>query len=118
MIIKKAVITVPFHLTIFRQNQMVKIAKNAGLEEIDVIKESEAAGIAYGYYRQKKDDENILLFDIGGGTCGVSILKLNKNNEMKLLGTGGKGHAGGENFEEQLREFIKKKLSKTINLKI
>ena len=108
--INKAVITVPFHLDEFRQKQMVKIAKEAGLEEIDVIKESEAAGIAYGYYRQNKIDENILLFDIGGGTCGVSVLKLKRNNEMMLLGTDGKGHAGGENFEHELREFIKDKI--------
>ena len=111
VIIKKAVITVPFHLDEFRQNQMLKIANNAGLEQIDVIKESEAAGIAYGYYRQNKIDENILLFDIGGGTCGVSVLSLKKNNnEIKLLGTDGKGHAGGENFEEKLRDFIKDKI--------
>ena len=110
VIIKKAVITVPFHLTEFRQNQMLKIANAARLEEIDVIKESEAAGIAYGYYRQNKIDENILLFDIGGGTCGVSVLSLKKNNEIKLLGTDGKGHAGGENFEEKLRDFIKDKI--------
>ena len=110
MTIKKAVITVPFHLTEFRRNQMRKIAENAGLVLLDVIIESDAAGIAYGYYRQKKIDENILLFDIGGGTCGVSVLGLKKNNdEMKLLGRGGKGHAGGENFEEQLRDYIKKK---------
>ena len=108
--IKKAVITVPFHLTEFRRNQMRKIAENAGLVLLDVIIESDAAGIAYGYYRQKKIDENILLFDIGGGTCGVSVLILTKNNEMILLGRGGKGHAGGENFEEQLRDYIKKKI--------
>ncbi len=108
--INKAIITVPFHLDEFRQKQMLKIANDAGLKEIELLKESEAAGIAYGYYRQKKIDENILLFDIGGGTCGVSVLKLKKNNEMILLGTDGKGHAGGENFEEKLREFIKEKI--------
>ena len=89
---------------------MIKIANNAGFEQIDLIKESEASGIAYGYYRQNKIDENILLFDIGGGTCGVSVLKLKKNNEMTILGTDGKGHAGGENFEEKLRDFIKDKI--------
>ena len=54
----------------------------------------------------------ILLFDIGGGTCGVSVLKLKKNNEMTILGTDGKGHAGGENFEEKLRDFIKVEIKK------
>ena len=117
VIIKKAVITVPFHLTEYRQNQMLKIANAARLEEIDVIKESEAAGIAYGYYRQNKIDENILLFDIGGGTCGVSVLSLKKNNEIKLLGTDGKGHAGGENFEEKLRDFIKLKIKEKTDFK-
>ena len=107
VIIKKAVITVPFHLTEFRQKQMIKIANNAGLEQIELIKESEATGIAYGYYRQNKIDENILNFDIGGGTCRTSVLNLKKNNDITLLGTGGKIHAGRENFEEKLRKFIK-----------
>ena len=110
VIINKTVITVPFHLTLFRQNQMIKIAKNAGFEQIDVIKESEVAGIAYGYYRKNKIDENILLFDIGGGTCRTSILSLKSNDEITLLGTDGKGHAGRENFEEKLREFIQFKI--------
>ena len=117
VIIKNAVITVPFHLDEFRRNQMKKIAEGAGLELLDVIIESDAAGIAYGYYRQKKEDEKILLFDIGGGTCGVSVLGLNKNNEMELLGRGGKGHAGGENFEEQLRDYIKKKIKEKSEFK-
>ena len=115
--IKNAVITVPFHLDEHRRNQMRKIAEGAGLVLLDVIIESDAAGIAYGYYRQKKDDENILLFDIGGGTCGVSVLGLKANNEMKLLGRGGKGHAGGENFEEQLRDYIKKKIKEKSEFK-
>ena len=106
MIIKNAVITVPFHLTEHRRNQMRKIAEDAGLTLLDVIKESDAAGIAYGYYRKNKIDETILLFDIGGGTCRVSVLDLKKNNEIKLLGVDGKGHAGGENFEERLRDYI------------
>ena len=109
--IKKAVITVPFHFTEDREKAMKTIAENAGFKQIDVLIESDAAGIAYGYYREHKIDENILLFDIGGGTCGVSVLGLKKNNaEIKLLGRGGKGHAGGENFEEQLRDYIKKKI--------
>ena len=110
--IKNAVITVPFHLTEFRRNQMRKIAEAAGLTLLDVIKESDAAGIAYGYYRKNKIDETILLFDIGGGTCGVSVLDLKKNNEIKLLGVDGKGHAGGENFEERLRDYIKGEIKK------
>ena len=117
VIIKKTVITVPFHFTEFRRNQMKKIAENAGLELLDVIIESDAAAIAYGYYRQKKIDENILLFDIGGGTCRTCVMTLKKNNEMKLLGRGGKGHAGRENFEEQLREFIKKKIKEKSEFK-
>ncbi len=110
MKINKAVITVPYHLTEFRQKQMIKIAYNVGFEQIDLIQESEAAGIAYAYYRQKRIDENILLFDIGGGNCGVSILSLKSNDEIIVLGTDGKGHAGGEDFEEKLREFIKVKI--------
>ena len=117
--IKKAVITVPFHFfPDDRQKEMENIAKKAGFEEIYIIKEPEAAGIAYGYYRQNKIDENILLFDIGGGTCGVSVLSLKKNNnEIKLLGTDGKGHAGGENFEEKLRDFIKLKIKEKTDFK-
>ena len=76
--IKEAVITVPYYLTEFRRNQMRKIAEEAGLTLLDVIIESHAAGIAYGYFRRNKIDETILLFDIGGGTCGVSVLDLKK----------------------------------------
>ncbi len=71
--IKNAVITVPTHFKDDRINAVKEAFKKANLNVVNVIKEPEAIGIAYGYSHKKEHLRTILIIDIGGGTFGMSI---------------------------------------------
>ena len=101
--IKKAVITVPAYFT-DSQRQATKLAgKLAGLEVLRIINEPTAASMAYGF--DKDVDENILVFDLGGGTFDVSLLTLS-NGIYEVRATAGDPHLGGEDFDLLLSEYI------------
>ena len=68
-----------------------------------MINEPTAAAIAYGYIHKSKEERNVLVFDLGGGTFDVSILKI-KDNEFTVLASCGDAHLGGEDFNELLVE--------------
>ncbi|KAL5981505.1 Luminal-binding protein 5 [Asimina triloba] len=125
--IKDAVVTVPgtkkkttLQLAYFNdaQRQATKDAAIiAGLNVARLINEPTAAAIAFGL--DKKDGvENILVFDLGGGTFDVSILSIG-DGAFEVLATNGDTHLGGEDFDQRLMEYfiklIKKKHGKDIS---
>ena len=108
--INKAVITVPAHFNIFQRQSTKKAAELAGLDVIQMINEPTAAAIAYAEtINTDKKEKKVLIFDIGGGTFDVSILKI-KNNEYYVLSSCGESHLGGEDFNNRLEEYIIKKI--------
>ena len=108
--INKAVITVPAHFNNFQREATVKAAELAGIEVIKIINEPTAAAIAYAEtINTDKKEKKVLIFDIGGGTFDVSILKI-KNNEYYVLSSCGESHLGGEDFNNRLEEYIIKKI--------
>jgi molecular chaperone DnaK len=110
--INKAVITVPTHYDNFRINTVKEAFKKANVNVVNVIKEPEAIGIAYGYFFKKEKQTTILTIDIGGGTFGMSILQL-QGDTHKIIGSEGSGHLGGDDFEKALRDYIITEMEKS-----
>ena len=102
--IKKAVITVPAYFN-NSQREATKLAgEKAGLEILRIINEPTAAAIAYGDSIKKDKERKVLIFDLGGGTFDVSVLKI-KGNEYFVLASYGDDHLGGEDFNEFLVNY-------------
>merc|ERR1712113_468666 len=75
----------------------------AGLEVLRIINEPTAASLAYGL--DKKDNETILVFDLGGGTFDVSILEVG-DGVFEVLATSGDTHLGGDDFDEKIVQWL------------
>jgi L1 cell adhesion molecule like protein len=100
--ISKAVVTVPAYFN-NAQREATKIAGQIiGLDIIRIINEPTAAAIAYGL--DKKDERNILVYDLGGGTLDVSILTI-EDGMLEVKSTSGDTHLGGEDFDQKLKDY-------------
>lgn len=104
--VKYAVVTVPAYFN-DQQRQATKDAgKIAGLEVLRIVNEPTAASMAYGLY--KKKEENVMVFDLGGGTFDVSLLTID-SGVFEVIATSGDTHLGGEDFDLRIVEhFVKK----------
>ena len=102
--IKKAVITVPAHFNNLQREETIEAAKKAGLEVYKIINEPTAAAIAYGYENPNVNERLVLIFDLGGGTFDVSIVKI-KDNEYTVLASEGEEHLGGEDITQRLTDY-------------
>ncbi|PON39494.1 Heat shock protein 70 family [Parasponia andersonii] len=115
--IKDAVITVPAYFNDAQRQATKDAGTIAGLNVTRIINEPTAAAFAYGLDK-KGGEENILVFDLGGGTFDVSILTID-NGVFEVLATSGDTHLGGEDFDHRLMEYfiklIKKKYNKDIS---
>ena len=115
--IKNAIISVPAYFN-SSQKEATKISGEiAGLNILKLIDEPTAAAIAYGFNNKFNEVKNILVFDLGGGTFDVSILKMEKNN-FNVLSINGDSHLGGEDFDQKLIDFCIEKFEKENNVLI
>ena len=101
--VTNAVITVPAYFNDAQRQATKDAGQIAGLEVARIINEPTAAALAYGL--EKKKDEKICVFDLGGGTFDVSILEVS-NELVEVLSTSGDTHLGGDDFDEELINFI------------
>ncbi len=101
--VNKAVITVPAYFNDAQRQATKDAGQIAGLEVSRIINEPTAAALAYGL--EKKKDEKICVFDLGGGTFDVSILEVS-NELVEVLSTNGDTHLGGDDFDEEVIHFI------------
>ena len=101
--VNKAVITVPAYFNDAQRQATKDAGQIAGLEVARIINEPTAAALAYGL--EKKREEKICVFDLGGGTFDVSILEV-ENELIEVLSTNGDTHLGGDDFDETLIGFI------------
>jgi len=101
--IRKAVITVPAYFNDSQRQATKDAGTIAGLEVLRIINEPTAASLAYGL--QKKTQGLIAVYDLGGGTFDISILKL-KNGIFEVLATNGNTHLGGDDFDRRVADFI------------
>src|SRR5947207_15310009 len=101
--VNKAVITVPAYFNDAQRQATKDAGQIAGLEVSRIINEPTAAALAYGL--EKKKDEKICVFDLGGGTFDVSILEVS-NELVEVLSTNGDTHLGGDDFDEVLIHHV------------
>lgn len=72
-----------------------------------IINEPTAAAIAYGLDKSNKEERNVLIFDLGGGTFDVSLLTID-DGVFEVMATAGDTHLGGEDFDNKLVIFLKR----------
>merc|ERR1719506_1361401 len=103
--VKHAVITVPAYFNDAQRQSTKDAGTIAGMNVLRIINEPTAAAIAYGL--DKKSEQNILVYDLGGGTFDVSLLTID-NGVFEVVATNGDTHLGGEDFDQRVMEhFIK-----------
>ncbi len=112
--VSKAVITVPAYFTDSQRKATMDAGKKAGLDVLRIINEPTAAALGYNVDKmQGGKEQNIIVYDFGGGTFDVSLLTVT-NGEVKVRSTNGDTHLGGEDFDQKLCEhFIKQYNKKT-----
>jgi molecular chaperone DnaK len=101
--VKQAVITVPAYFNDSQRQATKDAGKIAGLEVLRIINEPTAASLSYGL--DKKENETILVFDLGGGTFDVSILEVG-DGVFEVLATSGDTHLGGDDFDEKIVQWL------------
>jgi molecular chaperone DnaK len=101
--VTEAVITVPAYFNDAQRQATKDAGKIAGLEVLRIINEPTAASMAYGL--EKKKDERIAVFDLGGGTFDISILELGEG-VFEVKSTNGDTHLGGDDFDQRVMDFL------------
>ena len=101
--VQQAVITVPAYFNDSQRQATKDAGRIAGLEVLRIINEPTAASLSYGL--DKKENETILVFDLGGGTFDVSILEVG-DGVFEVLATSGDTHLGGDDFDEKIVQWI------------
>ena len=101
--VTQAVITVPAYFNDSQRQATKDAGKIAGVEVLRIINEPTAASLAYGL--DKKSNETILVFDLGGGTFDVSILEVG-DGVFEVLSTSGDTHLGGDDFDKKIVDYL------------
>ena len=101
--VKQAVITVPAYFNDTQRQATKDAGQIAGLEVLRIINEPTAAAVAYGL--DKKTDETILVFDLGGGTFDVSVLEVG-DGVIEVKSTNGDTHLGGDDWDERIVHWL------------
>ncbi|AFZ48348.1 chaperone protein DnaK [Cyanobacterium stanieri PCC 7202] len=101
--VTEAVITVPAYFNDSQRQATKDAGKIAGIEVKRIINEPTAASLAYGL--DKKSNETILVFDLGGGTFDVSVLEVG-DGVFEVLATSGDTHLGGDDFDKKIVDFL------------
>lgn len=101
--VTQAVITVPAYFNDSQRQATKDAGRIAGVEVLRIINEPTAASLAYGL--DKKSNETILVFDLGGGTFDVSVLEVGEG-VFEVLATSGDTHLGGDDFDKKIVDFL------------
>ena len=101
--ITEAVITVPAYFNDAQRQATKDAGKIAGLEVLRIINEPTAAALAYGL--DKKENETVLVFDLGGGTFDVSVLDIG-DGVVEVRATAGDTHLGGDDFDRRIVDYL------------
>ena len=101
--VTQAVVTVPAYFNDSQRQATKDAGKIAGLEILRILNEPTAASLAYGL--DKKSNETILVFDLGGGTFDVSVLEVG-DGVFEVLSTSGDTHLGGDDFDKAIVDYL------------
>jgi len=110
-IVDRAVITVPAYFNDAQRQATKDAGKIAGLEVLRLVNEPTAAALAYGLHEQQRG--KVAVYDLGGGTFDISILKLISTEEgdiYQVLSTNGDTHLGGDDIDNLLQAFVREKI--------
>lgn len=102
--IDAAVITVPAYFTHKERAATIEAGKRAGLEVIAIINEPTAAAFAYGL-NEKKEEQTVLIYDLGGGTFDVTLAHISQN-EISILGSDGDHELGGKDWDDCIARYL------------
>ena len=108
---QNAVVTVPAYFDENRRQATVVAAELAGINVLEIINEPTAAAIAYGVSQGAGCDKTVLVYDLGGGTFDVSILRI-KGSNFSTIATDGDVQLGGKDFDERLVDFLAEEFEK------
>jgi molecular chaperone DnaK (HSP70) len=117
--VEKAVITVPAYFNDSQRQATKDAATIAGLDCVRIINEPTAAALSYGLQRltkNKEEDINIIVYDLGGGTLDVSLLNIS-DGLFEVLGSTGNTHLGGADFDNRLVTYCKNEFKKKNKIK-
>jgi heat shock protein 1/8 len=106
--IRDAVISVPAYFNDSQRNATMKAAVKAGLNVLRLISEPSAAALSYGLDKYYRETRTVLIYDLGGGTFDVSILKIGEGH-FQTLSTAGDTHLGGQDFDDRLFDHLVQK---------
>ena len=107
--VSKAVITVPAYFNDAQRQATKDAGRIAGLEVLRIVNEPTAAALAYGLDKNKKKDEKVAVFDLGGGTYDISVLELYEvdgTRQFEVKSTNGDTHLGGDNIDQRIVDWL------------
>ena len=107
--IKKAVITCPAYFNDAQRQATKEAGIIAGFDVLRIINEPTAAALAYGL--DKKGEQKVLVYDLGGGTFDVSILEIG-DGVIQVIATAGNNHLGGDDFDQRLIDYMAEEFKK------
>ncbi len=105
-----AVITVPAYFTDSQRQATKDAGQIAGLNVQRIINEPTAAALAYGI--DKEEDQDIVVYDLGGGTFDVSVINIG-DGVQEVLATAGNNHLGGDDFDQRIIDFLREEFKKS-----
>eukprot|EP01062_Namystynia_karyoxenos_P053915 TRINITY_DN4394_c0_g1_i1.p1 TRINITY_DN4394_c0_g1~~TRINITY_DN4394_c0_g1_i1.p1 ORF type:complete len:680 (+),score=241.95 TRINITY_DN4394_c0_g1_i1:93-2042(+) len=109
--ITEAVITVPAYFNDAQREATRAAGRISGLNVRGIINEPTAAALAYGLLSDVKQEKNICIFDLGGGTFDVTVMQVKSNGDFVVKATGGDSHLGGDDFDHRLMDHFLKEWS-------
>ena len=115
--VDSAVITVPAYFNDSQRQATKDAGTIAGLNVLRIINEPTAAAIAYGLDSKSKEEQNVLIFDLGGGTFDVSILTID-DGIFEVKATAGNTHLGGEDFDNRMVDYFVDEMKKKLRIDI
>lgn len=107
--VSKVVITVPAYFNDAQRQATRDAGKLAGLDVLRIVNEPTAASLAYGLGFNKEETKTIAVYDLGGGTFDISILRIS-DGIFEVLSTNGNTYLGGDDFDSAIANFLKEQL--------
>ena len=108
--VTEAVITVPAYFNDAQRQATKDAGKIAGLDVKRIINEPTAAALAYGL--DNENEQKIMVYDLGGGTCDVSIIEIG-DGVIEVLATAGNNHLGGDDFDQKITDYMISEFKRT-----
>lgn len=115
--IRKAVITVPAYFSDAQRQATREAGVLAGLEVLHILNEPTAASFAYGYGMEDDSPHHVVVYDLGGGTFDISVVRI-EAGVTEVLATTGDNHLGGDDFDELLRAHLAERFEEQTGIRL